>query len=259
MPRLQLGALALNVETHGDRNRPALLLAHPLGANSTLWNDVAPQLAAKYFVICPDARGHGASDAPAGAYRFDELGGDALQALDALGVDSVDMVGVSMGGALGQWLLIHAPHRVRKLVFANTASSFPPPDGWNARIRAARSGQMADLAAIVVRRWLTPDFEARNREKFGEIAAMIAQTPPLGYAGCCSALRDIDFRDALRAAPPHPVLVLVGDQDLSSPPSQGRRLAGALTNAELRSLPAAHLACVELRDQFWRIVAEFLA
>lgn len=258
MPRLDLGALALNVETFGDRGRPALLLAHPLGASVKIWSEIASKLAEKFFVITFDARGHGSSDAPDGPYRFDELGADALKILDALDVAKTHVVGVSMGGALGQWLLLHAPDRVEKLVLANTGASFPPPEGWNARIRAARAGEMAALAATVVRRWLTEDFLRQNPQKFAEIEAIIAATPPQGYAGCCSALRDIDFSDALRAAAPHPALVITGDRDLSSPPAQGRKIFRALKNGEILSLPAAHLACVELSADFWRIVQEFL-
>lgn len=195
MTKVKAGALTLNVVTEGPREAPAVILAHPLGADLSVWDDVAPNLAKKFFVVRFDARGHGGSDVPPGPYALADLGGDVVALMDALGLARAHFIGLSMSGAVGQWLIIHAPGRLDKIVLANTAAHFPGPEGWNARIRAARGGKMADLAAMVVQRWLTPAFRAENPEKYDQVEGLLRASPPLGYAACCAALRDADLRE----------------------------------------------------------------
>jgi 3-oxoadipate enol-lactonase len=259
MPKMNIGALSLNVVTEGATGAPVVVLAHPLGGDLTIWNDIAPVLAQKFFVVRFDARGHGGSDVPPGPYSLGDLGGDVVALLDRLEIAQAHFVGLSMSGGVAQWLMIHAPERLDKVVLANTAYVFPNPEGWNGRIRAARSGGMAALAPVVVQRWLTAAFRAAQPEKFEEIENLLRAAPPKGYAACCSALRDTDLRDAIRAAPQRPVLVIVGESDASTPPQLGEALARSLVGARLLRLRAAHLSCVEARDEFLTAVVEFLA
>jgi 3-oxoadipate enol-lactonase len=262
MTKVKAGALTFNVVTAGPREAPAVILGHPLGADLSVWDDVAANLAKRFFVVRFDARGHGGSDVPPGPYALADLGGDVVALMDALGLARAHFIGLSMSGAVGQWLMINAPDRLDRIVLANTAAYFPGPDGWNARIRAARGGKMADLAAMVVQRWLTPAFRAGNPQKFAQVEGLLRASPPLGYAACCAALRDADLRDSIRMARPRPALVIVGESDASTPPALGEALAGALPQARrqarLARLPAAHLSCVEAAEGFMGEVEKFL-
>lgn len=259
MAKIHAGAVALNVAVDGEANAPALLLAHPLGAALHVWDGLVPALAKQFRVIRYDARGHGQSSVPPGPYALADLAGDALAVLDALGVEKAHVLGQSMGGAIGQWLAIHAPQRLKKLILANTSAHFPDPAGWNARIRSARDKGMAELAPAVTQRWLTAPFRAAQPEVAARIEAMLRASPPEGYAATCSALRDLDLRDAILRAAPVPALVIVGDSDASSPPERGAALAAALPGARLATLQAAHLSSVERPAEFLGAVTEFLA
>ncbi|WP_374547804.1 3-oxoadipate enol-lactonase [Rhodoblastus sp.] len=258
MAKVKIGALSLNVATEGDSKAPALVLAHPLGADLTVWDELAPALARKFFVVRFDARGHGGSDVPPGPYSLGDFGADVLALLDALAIGRAHFLGLSMSGAVGQWLAIHASERLDRLVLANTALHFPTPDSWNARIRTARRSDMTGLAAAVIERWLTAGFRTAHPEKTEQIQSVLGKTSAEGYAASCAALRDLDLRDAIRAASPLPALVLTGDVDPSTPPALGEALARALPGARLARLPGAHLACVESREAFLAAVSEFL-
>ena len=218
----------LNISVSGDPAAPALILAHPLGANLEVWDGLAPALAEKFRLVRFDARGHGGSRIPPGPYALADLGGDALAMMDDLGVNRAHFVGQSMGGAIGQWLMIHAPERLNKVVLANTATHFPDAAGWNGRIRAARGSGMRDLAPVILQRWLTEGFRRQDPAQAGRILHMLETTDPAGYAACCAALRDLDLRDDLRAAPSIPTLVITGESDVSTPPALGAALADAL-------------------------------
>ncbi|MFX8164539.1 alpha/beta fold hydrolase, partial [Acinetobacter baumannii] len=87
-----------------------------------MWDVTVPQLAEHFHVLRYDARGHGASDAPTGLYSLDRLGRDVVELLDALGLQRVHMLGLSLGGIVAQWLAIHVPERIDRLVLSNTAA-----------------------------------------------------------------------------------------------------------------------------------------
>ena len=79
-----------------------------------------------FHVLRYDCRGHGSSDVPAGPYSVDRLGRDAVESLDALKIGHAHFLGLSLGGMVGQWLGIHAPERIDRLILANTSAYLGP-------------------------------------------------------------------------------------------------------------------------------------
>ncbi len=92
---------------------------------------------AKYFrVLRYDMRGHGASGVPSGAYSIDRFGRDVIELLDSLGIERAHFLGLSLGGYVGQWLGIHAPERIDRLILSNTAACASRTVGRGDRGRA---------------------------------------------------------------------------------------------------------------------------
>ncbi|TNE41680.1 MAG: 3-oxoadipate enol-lactonase [Sphingomonadales bacterium] len=242
----------------GPEGAPVLLLSNSLGTDMGMW---APQMAAwtQYFrVLRYDQRGHGASDAPAGAYSMDRLGRDVIELLDALMIEKVDFCGLSLGGMTGQWLGIREASRLRRMVLANTSSFMGPPSAWDARVTAVLDKGMAPLAQASVERWFTPAFAATATDAIAPIGAMLQATSPAGYAGCCAAIRDMDMRRMVTLITT-PTLVIGGSEDPATPPPHSETLAAAIDGAELVMLKAAHLSNVELPDAFATAVSGFLS
>src|SRR5688572_7981469 len=106
----------ISYEIDGSPDAPALLLINSIGSTRELWARQMPAFAGAYRVIRYDARGHGRSSVPPGDYTIEQLGRDALAILDALGVPSAHVCGISLGGLTAQWLGVHAADRVRSLV-----------------------------------------------------------------------------------------------------------------------------------------------
>src|SRR4051812_32840798 len=106
---------------------PVLMLSHSLGLDHGMWDPQMPDLERHFQVLRYDLRGHGASDAPAGDYTLEQLGGDALAIADAAGVQTFAFCGLSIGGMLGQWIALHAPARLIHLVLANTTVRMADP------------------------------------------------------------------------------------------------------------------------------------
>src|SRR5437762_3199638 len=94
---------------HGD---PVLLL-HGLGSSSLDWEYQVPELATRYRVIVPDARGHGRSDKPRGRYSITGFSADLIALIEHLNLKPVHVVGLSMGGMIGFQLAVDQPQLLK--------------------------------------------------------------------------------------------------------------------------------------------------
>jgi 3-oxoadipate enol-lactonase len=246
-----------NVLVEGDGDAPVLMLSNSLGTNLHMWDRQMPDLLKEFRVLRYDARGHGKSVATAGPYSLEGLSRDALGIMDALALEKVHWMGLSMGGMVGQWLLTHARERIGRAVLANTAANMAAPDIWNSRIETVLSKGMEAITLGVVERWFTKGFIDAHPEAIEPIVQMLHTTPPEGYAGCCAAIRDMDQREAIRSVKA-PVLVVVGRHDPSTPPGMGALIASAIEGAKLVTLEAAHLSNIEDPEAYTDAVMTFL-
>jgi 3-oxoadipate enol-lactonase len=249
-------SLAYSIE--GARDAPVVMLSHSLGTDARLWDLQIPDLASRYRVLRYDSRGHGGSSVPEGDYTLARLGRDALDLIDALGIDSVSFCGISLGGMVGQWLGCHAPERLRSLALCNTSAYMGPPESWDARIAAVRTGGMAAIADAVLDRWFTADFLASAPPAASIARSMLLATSPLGYAGCCAAIRDMDMR-TYSAGIAGPTLIIAGLHDPATPSTHAEVLLAKFPGARLAMLPAAHLSNLEQPRLFIDTLLEFLA
>jgi 3-oxoadipate enol-lactonase len=117
---------------------------------------------------------------------------------------------------------------------------------------------MTAVTEAVLERWFTPEFRARDDMAVADVRAMLLATDPLGYAGCCAAIRDMDNRPMLPLI--HvPTLVIAGASDPATPPDHARQISAGIADSGLVILLAAHLSNVEQPNCFTRAVIEFLS
>jgi 3-oxoadipate enol-lactonase len=241
----------------GRPGKPVLILSHSLGTDHGMWVPQMADLLPYFQVLCYDVRGHGASDAPQGEYSIEQLGRDVLGLADALAMKQFAFCGLSMGGAIGQWLAIHAPERLNGLVLANTSPQFGPRSNWEARMKAVSDGGMAAIVDVVMGRFFLPETLA-NDACANSVKSVFLGTNPAGYLGCCAAIRDFDSRESLRQIRV-PTLVIVGDQDVSTPwAGHGEALARDIPGARAVHLPSAHISNIDCPRSFTTALLEFL-
>jgi 3-oxoadipate enol-lactonase len=250
----------LNCASSGPGDAPVLLLGGSLGTTLDMWDPQVPALSATRRVIRFEHRGHGGSPVPTGPYTIDELGADVLTLLDRLDLPRVSYCGLSIGGMVGQWLAIHAPERIDRLILLCTSAYLPPAEGWHARAVAVREAGTPEVVAdAVLDRWFTPAYTTSHRDVVARYRAMISGIDPEGYAGCCEAIAALDLRGGLPQITA-PTLVVAGRQDPSIPPEHGEAIAAAIPGARIEILdPGAHLASVERAETVTALIAEHLA
>ena len=252
-----LNGVRLHYQQDGDAALPPLLLSNSLGSSIDLWDAQMPSLTEHFHVLRYDTRGHGQSSVPPGPYSLDQLGSDVVALLAHLGIARTHFLGISMGGLTGQWLALHHPELVDRLVLANTAAEFGSPEMWTTRIEKVLSEGVGALLDGVMSRWLTADYSKANPVVTARIRAMVKATDDEGYAACCAAVRESDLRGQV-AGIDAPTLVIGGTFDLSSPPASSRFLADNIPGARYLELATAHLSNVEQPDAFNAAAVGFL-
>ena len=241
----------------GPDSAPVLVFSHSLGATLSMWDAQLPALSSRFRILRYDSRGHGQSSSTPGPYSIELLANDVLRLLDAQKIDRFHFCGLSMGGQIGQWLGIHAAHRLHKLVLCNTGAKIGAPEFWNTRIDSVLARGMKDVSGAIISRWFTSAFASSNPGVVAGIRKTLESANPQGYTACCAAVRDFDSRDKLSSISV-PTLVIAGDQDQSTPPADGEFISEQITRSRFVTLRAAHISNVEAAEQFTNEVMEFL-
>jgi 3-oxoadipate enol-lactonase len=229
-----------------------------LGTDLRLWEQHAIALSDSHRVIRYDHRGHGRSPVPAGNYTLEQIATDALELMDSLDIKCADYCGVSMGGMVGMWLASHHPARIRRLVLANTSAYMAPRQPWIDRAELVRAEGMAAVAPVTMERWFTPHFLEGQSPEVTSVRDQLLGTDPQGYAACAVGISEMDLRDDL-AVIASPTLVIVADDDPSTPPAHGELIAHSVAGAELLRIPGRHLACIEAPTLVLPAIADFLS
>ena len=194
-------------------------------------------------------------------YTLEQLGEDAMALLDALDMDMVHWVGLSMGGMIGQQIVLNHPGRFKSLSLCDTAAALPKEADpvWQERIDLARKDGMKALGQSTLERWFTPPYVARNPPMVDVIRRQLLATPVDGYSGCSEAIRGLDYLERLSEIKV-PVLIVVGEDDPGTPVDASRAMHDRIPQSKLVVLPsAAHLSNIEQTEAFNRALMSFLA
>jgi 3-oxoadipate enol-lactonase len=242
----------------GSPDKPALVLSNSIATTLNMWDGQVSALSKHFSVLRYDTRGHGKSDAPAGAYSMDRLGRDVLELLDALHIDRAHFLGLSLGGVIGQWLGVHAPERIDRLILANTSPYLGPAPQWDELIsKVLNSSDLAEMGDMFIGNWFPPHMLKNSPSIVQAFRSMVLSTAKPGLAGAFAAIRDMDMRRTI-ALINRPTLVIAGHHDTVTLASHGETIAQTIPGAKLVVLPAVHMSNVELAVEFLAAVTDFL-
>ncbi|AYG03297.1 alpha/beta fold hydrolase [Gryllotalpicola protaetiae] len=258
MPFVQVPGARLYFETEGEAGAPALLLVHQGVATLRMWDEQVPAFAAGHFVIRYDARGFGATEADDVAFS---PAADIRALLDHLGVAAVTIIANSQGGNFAFDFAVESPERVRGLMtIGSQCSGFP-----ELSLAPDEKEQFDELWAL----WGAADWPALNRRmvEIWNLRTGDASTPldPVfverAYALNAANLAHAGFQAQPTPVDPPayerlgsltmPVMVTVGEWDLTTEREHQRALAELIPGAEGHVFPgAAHLPSVQHPAEF---------
>jgi 3-oxoadipate enol-lactonase len=255
-----VNGIAINYELSGVADGPAVVLHHPLATNLTCWDELTAALEERFRVLRLDARGHGKSDAPAGAYTFETLAKDVVDLMTACGIEKASFLGLSMGGMVGQYLGLLHPERFDSLILVSTSSRIPDEAQpiWDQRIAAAKSGGMASQVDAAMQRWVSPRALKEDTALVERLRKMILATPVDGYLGWCEAIRGLNVTSRLGAIR-LPTRVIVGEIDPATPVAASQAIHEAIPGSDLVIVPGvSHMLHNEEPELFHSHVLPFL-
>jgi 3-oxoadipate enol-lactonase len=255
------GGVDLHVEERGAG--VPLLLAHGFPHDGTLWRPQLDGLAGVARVLAPDLRGFGRSGGAGSATSVDDHADDLACVLDAAGVERAVVGGLSMGGyvALAFWRRHRA--RVRALVLADTRAGADDEAGRAKRqelMTVAREQGAAAVADRMLEGMVGRSTRRRAPDLVADVRAMLARQPVDAIVAALQALHDRPDSTPDLATIDVPTLVLVGEEDVLTPPAEARRLHEGIAGSRLETIAAAgHVSPLERPAAANHALHDFLA
>ncbi len=226
-----------------------------------------PGVRAVSRVLAPDLRGFGCS--PLGTTEddkvtMDQFADDLAAWLDALAIrEPVVLCGLSMGGYIVFQFWRKFAARLRGLILCDTKAVADTPEGAAGRRsmaeRVLREGP-APLMESMLPKLLAETTRQQRPYLVEQLRSVIAAGNPQGIAAAARGMAERPDMTAALGQIRCPTLVMVGQQDVISPPAEMRGLAAAIPGAKFVEIPAAgHMSPLENPVAVSMAVREFLA
>ena len=237
-----------------------VLLIHAFPLSAEMWRPQLEAVPPGWRYVAPDLRGFGRSPAGQQPPTVDDYAVDLESVLDALEIETAVIGGLSMGGYVTFALHRRAADRFTGLVLADTKAEADTPEAREARrtmsalVRARGVGAVADS---MLPRLLGE--QSRGSEVTGVVRGLIEANSAEGVDHAIHALMMRPDSSGDLAALRLPVLVIVGAEDVITPPADSERMVRATERSQLVVVPGAgHLSNLEAPAAFSTALANFL-
>ncbi len=240
---------------------PPLVLLHGWPLDSREWRRQIDDLSDQFTVVAWDAPGAGRSSDPPETFRLPDWADCLAGFIDALGLASAHLAGLSWGGGLALELYRRHPTAVRTLVLASAYA------GWGGSLPAEVVEQRLQLmirnSELPPEEWVpalirTLVADGAARDVIDELTSMISDFHPAATRVAMRAFAEADLRDVL-AHVDVPTLLICGEKDVRAPRSVWEPLRSGIRGSELVLIPGVgHMVEMEAAERFNAEVRAFL-
>ena len=238
-----------------------LVFIHAFPLSRAMWEPQILEFSKNHRVIALDLRGHGDSDAPLWHFTLDDFAEDIRELLRHLNIDQATFVGLSMGGYILLTLFRKFPELVTRMVLADTRAQADSEEAKAGRFAMAQvayhKGPQA-IAEMMMSKLLGP-LSLENRPDLVEsIRSMINKNQASGIIVDLMAMAQRPDSTHLLSTISCPTLVIVGKDDVATPPAEAHYMKDRISRADLVVLPqAGHLSNLEQPEGFNQALADF--
>lgn len=283
--RVKANGIEIYYEIHGSGE--PLVLIEGLGYSRWMWYKQVPALSERYRVIVFDNRGVGDTDKPDSEYSIELMADDAAALLEALGIGSAHVLGISLGGFVAQEVALRHPEIVRSLILGSTSSGSRNSVAkysqlWNGYLKfwgfLPEMLEMNGKASVPVHiepyyglpreekiRYglmsaFTPDYFRDHPDEIDRIVEWRLDEPQPAYAWKRQFMAGVNFDSTDRVHDINaPTLVITGSEDRIVSPESSKELAERIPNSRFVSIEGSgHLVFIEHSEQFNDRVLGFL-
>ena len=255
-----LGGTEIDYDARGTG--PALLFLHAFPLGLFMWDGQAEAFSGDHRVVRFDARGFGGTPADETPLTMDQIADDGAALLGLLGIEKAVVAGCSMGGYAAFAFARRHPERLEGLVLQDTRAGADTEDAraYRATLAAKVLEEGPRAAADAFLPKLVGETTRRdNPALVAQLGERILATPASGIA---QALLGLGARPDSTETLEHigvPTLVVVGEEDVLTPPSEAKKIAGGIAGSRLEVIPrAGHLSNLENPEAFDAALRGFL-
>ena len=246
----------IGVSEAGGGDALPIIFLHGVGSDKSVWRPQLEHFGKSRRAVAFDYPGYGESEFVEGATR-DDFAASILAAMDALGIERAHVCGLSLGGVVAIAMHAAAPRRCASLIIADSFAVHPDGQGiYDRSVAASRAMTMRELAKARSGALLG---SAASDELRREVIDTMAAIDPAAYRLGAAAVWLADQRDrAIDIS--RTTLILVGDEDVITPPALSKELERLIADPVLEIIPACgHLANAEQPERFNAAIDRFLA
>lgn len=254
-----INGIQLSYRDHGQGN--ALVFLHAFPLSSAMWEPQIQEFSKSHRVIALDLRGHGDSDAPLWHFTLDDFAEDIRELLRHLGISDATFIGLSMGGYILLALIRKYPELVRKMVLADTRAQADNEEAKAGRFVMAQvayqKGSQA-IADMMMPKLLGSTSLEKRQNIVNSIRSIINKNQSSGIVVDLMAMAQRSDSTSLLSNISCPTLVIVGEEDVATPPPEAHYIKDRIPGAELAVLPeAGHLSNLEQPQGFNQALHSF--
>ncbi|MBT2292477.1 alpha/beta hydrolase [Paenibacillus albidus] len=236
-----------------------IVLLHGFCGSAEYWEKVIPELSGNYRVIAPDLRGHGASEAPLGAYRIEQMADDVLSLLNKLEISEVILLGHSLGGYITLSFAQRHASRLKGFGLIHSTGYADSEEAKEKRLKSVSTIQNDGITAFVdglVPGLFAPETAETTPHLVERTKEIGYKTPPQGAAGVALAMRERPDRRDVISASELPILLVAGGKDGLIPAE--RTFTSDKKNVTQATIAGAgHMSLYEAPEQLAAIIREF--
>jgi len=262
------GATIHYTDTGAPAGRPdaaTVFFGHGLLFSGWMFHPQIAALQAEYRCVAIDWRGQGQSAAAKDGYDMDTLADDAVALIESLGAAPVHYVGLSMGGFIGQRIAARRPDLVRTLTLLDTSAGPEDPDKaarYKLMGRIYRVAGIGPLRKAVLPLMFGPTFlaDGTHTTLINEWQHRLSASKRAGISKAVMGVANRLPVDTEISRITAPTLVVVGADDVPTPPAKAQLIAERIPGARLAQIPdCGHSSTLEQPDAVTGLLREFLA
>jgi 3-oxoadipate enol-lactonase len=253
----QTKSLQVNYEVKGTGD--VIVFVHGLGGSLNIWNSQVNVCSRYYKTIAYDLRGSGRTETSNPEYSISQFVEDLKDLLDQENVESAHFVGHSLGTLIVQHFAVRYPEKVNSLALVGGIVEIPPAgkEGLAGRSALVKEKGMDAVADAITEGGLSAFTKYANPALVGLVRELLQRNDPEGYAASCRALAEANAIEHQEVS--QPVLLVVGDEDKTSPIRMAQQLYKSFPNTTLEVIPdCGHWATIEKPNDVNRALLSFL-
>lgn len=250
----------LHVLTRGNPSHPAIVFLHAFPFTSEMWEEQMKFFSEKYYCVAPDLPGFGKSALANHAVTFEHYVDSVLESLKEQKINKAIWCSLSMGGYLALRMYERSPEMCRGLVLCDTKAG---ADGNEAKLKRWDTIKMLEKSRedFLAAQWkaLVSEESQKNdhlKKRFDEIIGNVSDA---GVAAGLVALATRNDSTPNLSKISVPTLIVVGEEDKVTPPSEAEALNKAIRESHLQKIPkVGHLSNLEDPQKFNNLLVEYL-